>query len=83
MTEEFTLQERYDALRRLYEQAVGNIEFLRARRVELEGQVIQNGAECVRLRELLQRVAQETQLADMSADLRHSIEAVIEREEET
>jgi hypothetical protein len=74
MSEELTLEQRYDALRRLYEQAIDNIEWLRSQRVELEGQVIQNGAEAIRLRELLVQVVQEINLADLSPALRHAIE---------
>jgi hypothetical protein len=74
MSEELTLEQRYDALRRLYEQAIDNIEWLRSQRVELEGQVIQNGAEAIRLRALLVEVAREIRLSDLSPALRHAIE---------
>jgi hypothetical protein len=82
MSEELTLEQRYEALRRMYEQAIADKERLNALRGELEGQVIQLGAECVRLRELLQGVAYEVRLADMSPALRHAIEAERAREEE-
>jgi DnaJ-domain-containing protein 1 len=69
-----TPQEQYDALRRLYEQAIADKERLQAQRVELEGQVIQLGAENIRLRDLLVQVVQEVSFADLSTGLRHAIE---------
>jgi hypothetical protein len=71
---DLTPQEQIDALRRLYEQAIADKERLQAQRVELEGQVIQIGAEAIRLRELLVQVVQEVSFADLSPGLRHAIE---------
>jgi heterodisulfide reductase subunit C len=77
---ELTPQEQIVALRRLYEQAIADKERLQAHRGELEGQVIQHGAEIVRLRELLTQVAQEVRLSDLSPALRHALEALRESE---
>jgi hypothetical protein len=71
---DLTPQEQIDALRRLYEQAIADKERLQAQRVELEGQVIQIGAEAIRLRDLLVQVVQEVSFADLSPGLRHAIE---------
>lgn len=71
---DLTPQEQYDALRRLYEQAIADKERLQALRCELEGQVIQLGAENIRLRDLLVQVVQEVSFADLSPGLRHAIE---------
>jgi predicted nucleic acid-binding Zn-ribbon protein len=80
---DMTPQEQYDALRRLYEQAIADKERLQAQRGELEGQIIQMGSELVRLRELLTQVVQEVNLADLSPALRHAIERERENERET
>jgi hypothetical protein len=79
---DMTPQEQYDALRRLYEQAIADKERLQAHRGELEGQIVQLGAEAIRLRELLVRVAREVNLADLSPELRHAIERERENEVE-
>jgi hypothetical protein len=79
---DMTPQEQYDALRRLYEQAIADKERLQAHRGELEGQIVQLGAEAIRLRELLVQVAREVGLADLSPELRHAIERERENEVE-
>jgi hypothetical protein len=79
---DMTPQEQYDALRRLYEQAIADKERLQAHRGELQGQIVQLGAEAIRLRELLVQVAREVNLADLSPELRHAIERERENEVE-
>jgi hypothetical protein len=79
---DMTPQEQYDALQRLYEQAIADKERLQAQRGELEGQIVQIGAEAIRLRELLAQVVQEVNLADLSPALRHALECERENEEE-
>jgi predicted nucleic acid-binding Zn-ribbon protein len=80
---DMTPQEQYDALRRLYEQAIADKERLQAQRGELEGQIVQIGAEAIRLRELLVSIVQEIRLSDLSPELRHAIERERENERET
>jgi hypothetical protein len=75
------LQQSITARTRMHEDAIRRIEQMKAHRGELEGQIIQMGAEAIRLRELLVQVVQEVNLADLSPDLRHALEALRESEE--
>jgi hypothetical protein len=82
MPDDLTPQEQIEALHRLLAAARTENERMREHRGELEGQIVQIGAEAIRLRELLVQVMQEVQLADLSPALRHALERERENEVE-
>lgn len=80
MPSALTPEQQIATLRRQLADERAENERLKAHRGELEGQIVQIGAEAIRLRELLVQVAYEVRLADLSPGLRHAIER--ERESE-
>jgi hypothetical protein len=68
------LQQHIDARTKMYEDAIRRIKQMEAHRGDLQGQIVQLGAEAIRLRELLVEVAREIRLSDLSPALRHAIE---------